>query len=98
MSLHSFYGFNSKENFMRAFKREHHILPTEYRSAENSLKLYEKYRLIELSTLYERVFKCWQKAFNLEKSRDMSLADNRNAIADLMKEAEECERKAIDMM
>lgn len=36
------YGFNSKENFIRAFKSEHHILPTEYKSAANSLKLYEK--------------------------------------------------------
>lgn len=35
------YGFNSKENFTRAFYREHHILPTEYRAALNSLKLYE---------------------------------------------------------
>ena len=36
------YGFNSKENFIRAFKSEHHILPTEYKTAQNSLKLYEK--------------------------------------------------------
>ncbi|CDR30783.1 Multiple antibiotic resistance protein marA [Acholeplasma oculi] len=35
------YGFNSKENFTRAFKTEHHILPTEYKFAQNSLKLYE---------------------------------------------------------
>jgi AraC family transcriptional regulator len=34
------YGFNSKENFTRAFKSEHHILPTEYKAAGNSLKLY----------------------------------------------------------
>jgi len=27
------YGFNSKENFLRAFKSEHHILPTEYKLA-----------------------------------------------------------------
>ena len=36
------YGFNSKENFSRAFKAEHHILPSEYRLAKNSLKLYDK--------------------------------------------------------
>ena len=35
------YGFNSKENFIRAFKAEHHILPSEYRFVKNSLKLYE---------------------------------------------------------
>lgn len=34
------YGFNSKENFIRAFKREHHILPGEFRMAQNSLKLF----------------------------------------------------------
>ena len=30
------YGFNSKENFTRAFKTEHHVLPTEYKTAGNS--------------------------------------------------------------
>ena len=34
-------GFNSKENFIRAFKNEHHILPSEYRKARNSLHLLE---------------------------------------------------------
>ena len=32
-------GFNSKENFTRAFRAEHSILPSEYRAAMNSLKL-----------------------------------------------------------
>ncbi|MDR0986195.1 MAG: helix-turn-helix domain-containing protein, partial [Ruminococcus sp.] len=36
------YGFNSKENFTRAFMAEHHILPTEYKAASNSLKLYDR--------------------------------------------------------
>ena len=40
------YGFNSKENFIRAFKAEHHILPTEYRRHGNSLKLYSRFELI----------------------------------------------------
>ncbi len=39
------YGFNSKENFIRAFKSEHHILPTEYKTSGNSLKLYERVSL-----------------------------------------------------
>ena len=34
------YGFNSKENFTRAFKTEHCVSPTAYRTAGNSLKLY----------------------------------------------------------
>jgi len=36
------YGFNSKENFTRAFKSEHGIAPSEFRTAANSLKLYER--------------------------------------------------------
>ena len=35
------YGFNSKENFTRAFKDEFRILPTEYRLSQHSLKLCE---------------------------------------------------------
>lgn len=30
------YGFNSKENFVRAFKAEHHILPTEYKETKTA--------------------------------------------------------------
>ena len=41
------YGFQSKENFCRAFKREHHILPTDFRAAQNSLKLYGKLELAQ---------------------------------------------------
>jgi len=41
------YGFNSKENFTRAFKKEHHILPTEFRTAGCSLRLYEPFRFEE---------------------------------------------------
>ncbi len=62
------YGFNSKENFIRAFKAEHHILPTEYKSAENSLKLYERIKfdnteffvipkIIEIDDLYITAYK-----------------------------------------
>lgn len=39
------YGFNSKENFTRAFKTEHNVAPTEYRSAGNSLKLFDRFAL-----------------------------------------------------
>ena len=40
------YGFNSKENFTRAFKAEHHILPTEFKRYKNSLKLYDKPNIV----------------------------------------------------
>lgn len=39
------YGFNSKENFVRAFKREHHILPTDFKTSLNSLRLYSRLHL-----------------------------------------------------
>lgn len=38
------YGFNSKENFTRAFKKEHHILPTEFRTANCSLRLFGPFK------------------------------------------------------
>ncbi len=41
------FGFNSKENFTRAFKREHHILPTAFRAAGNSLRLWERVTLVQ---------------------------------------------------
>ena len=39
------YGFNSKENFIRALKTEHNILPSEYRTVKSSLKLYDRLSL-----------------------------------------------------
>ena len=37
------WGFNSKEHFTRAFQAEHHCLPSEYRTAANSLELQERF-------------------------------------------------------
>lgn len=37
------YGFNSKENFTRAFKSEHNILPTEFKNTNCSLRLFEPF-------------------------------------------------------
>lgn len=37
------YGFNSKENFTRAFRNEHNILPTEFRNTNCSLRLFEPF-------------------------------------------------------
>lgn len=42
-SLAFAYGFNSKENFVRAFKSEHGVLPNEYRRVQNSLRLYPRF-------------------------------------------------------
>lgn len=63
------YGFNSGENFVRAFKREHHILPTEFRRTKNSLRLYgplkpelvrfgPKVRLVALEGFQAVVYRC----------------------------------------
>lgn len=38
------YGFNSKENFTRAFKKEHKILPTEFKTANCSLRLFQPFQ------------------------------------------------------
>lgn len=40
-------GFNSRENFCRAFLREHHIQPQEYRRTRMSLRLYDRIVLDE---------------------------------------------------
>lgn len=37
------YGFNSKENFTRAFKNEHGILPTAFKTSNCSLRLFEPF-------------------------------------------------------
>lgn len=52
------YGFNSKENFTRAFKKEHRILPSEFRTTNCSLKLFDEFsfdphdHLPEVSLIY----------------------------------------------
>lgn len=57
------YGFNSSENFIRAFKREHHILPKDFRTAQNSLKLYGRLDLSEESTCQAEASLIWLKPF-----------------------------------
>ena len=61
-------------------------------------KFFEKHGLQELSTLYKSVYENWQKAFELKKSLDMSEGKNRDAIAELLKQAETWERQAVDKM
>ncbi len=58
------FGFNSKENFTRAFKSEHHILPTEFKSAECSLCLYEPFSF-DKEPICPSVALCYLNAFSL---------------------------------
>ncbi len=61
-------------------------------------RFFEKYGITELARLYRIVFECWQKAFEIKKSTDMSVIDNRHAILQLLKIAEDCERAAVKLM
>ena len=61
-------------------------------------KFFEKYNLADLAKLYKTVFECWQKAFEIKKSADLTVVENRKAIADLLKQSEQCERKALELM
>ena len=61
-------------------------------------RFFEKYGITELARLYKIVFECWQKAFEIKKSTDMSVIDNRQAILQLLKTAEDCERAAVKLM
>ncbi|SKC34968.1 Uncharacterised protein [Acholeplasma oculi] len=61
-------------------------------------RFFEKYGLTELAELYKMVYDCWQKAFEIKKSTDISSIDNRQAILKLLKKAENCEREAVKLM
>lgn len=58
------YGFNSKENFTRAFKKEHKILPTEFRTANCSLRLFQPFELNPAAPCPEVSF-LWLKDFSV---------------------------------
>lgn len=64
------YGFNSQENFIRAFKREHKILPTECRTVQCSLRLWEPFDFQNsipmpmVSILYMKAFSLVTYAFD----------------------------------
>lgn len=58
------YGFNSKENFTRAFKNEHKILPTEFRTANCSLRLFQPFEF-EKAELHPDVSMSYFKSFSV---------------------------------
>lgn len=60
-------------------------------------KFFEKYGEEELAKLYKTVYESWKKAFELKKTADMSRAENRAAISELLHRAYECESAALQM-
>ena len=58
-------------------------------------KFFERHGLQELASLYHSVYENWQKAFEMKKSLDLS---DRQAVAELLKQAEVWEKQAVDRM
>lgn len=58
-------------------------------------KFFEKYKLTELCDIYKSVYELWKKSFELKKTTDISVKQNREKIADLLKTAEELEKQAV---
>jgi hypothetical protein len=61
-------------------------------------KFFEKYNLNELCKLYQKVHDCWQEAFDIKKSSDLSVDGNAKKIAELLNIAYECEKQAVLLM
>ena len=61
-------------------------------------KFFEGHGLQELAVLYMSVYENWQKAFEMKKSLNMSAQENREAMAELLKQAEVWERRAADIL
>lgn len=61
-------------------------------------KFFERHGLQELASLYRSVYENWQKAFEMKKSLDLSDRENRQAVAELLKQAEVWEKQAVDRM
>ncbi len=61
-------------------------------------KFFERHGLQELASLYHSVYENWQKAFEMKKSLDLSDRQNRQAVAELLKQAEGWEKQAVDRM
>ena len=61
-------------------------------------KFFEGHGAQELAALYKSVYENWQKAFEMKKTLDLSLRENRVAVAELLKQAEAWERQAVERM
>lgn len=61
-------------------------------------KFFERYGARELASLYKSVYENWQKAFEMKKTLDLSVRENRAAVAELLKQAMAWERQAADLL
>lgn len=61
-------------------------------------KFFERHELQELAALYKSIYENWQKAFEMKKTLDMSVQENREALAELLKQAEARERRAVRIL
>ncbi len=61
-------------------------------------KFLENHGAQELAALYKSVYENWQKAFEGKKSLDLSFHENRQTIAELLRQAEAWEREAVERM
>lgn len=65
---------------------------------EYAWKFLENYHVDELAGLYKVVYESWRQAFDLKKSTDFAVKENRMAAAELLKRAEGCERRAVELL
>lgn len=63
-----------------------------------SWRFFEKYNIAELCGLYKKVFHCWQEAFDIKKSYDLSNRENRKKIVKLLNTAYEYEKQAMVLL
>lgn len=61
-------------------------------------KFFERHGAQELAALYQSVYENWQKAFEMKKTLDMAAPENRQAMAELLRQAEAKERQAVEQM
>lgn len=61
-------------------------------------KFFEKYKESALADLYKSVYDAWQGAFDLKCAKDVTDAEVKKQIADLLAAAKEAETKAVEVM
>lgn len=61
-------------------------------------KFFERHGETKLAGLYKRVFDCWQQAFDRKQSGDVLKEQTRNEIAELLQDARQAEKEAVEVM